>query len=569
MQAKYWTYREMWDELRRLEAAYPNLMDVEVIGQSREGRDIAAVTLTNKATGAAAHKSAVLVDANIHAGEVSANSVAMYWISWCLAHDGEDAQATALLHQHTVYLVPRIALDGAELYLTTPLRFRSSPHLYPYTEPRDGFVAEDVNGDGYILQMRVPAVDGGYVIDEVDPRVMRPRRPGEMGGKYYHVFEEGRIDKLAKTGGLPQFAKAHPARRATMDFNRNFPIRWAGESGQPGAGPYPLSEPELRSLADFIHQHPNIAAYAALHTSGGVILRQPSTGDDTVLSQTDRHLFSRVAEMGARVSGYFAGSNYEKFATGHEKVLMPGAADDWLYDHFGILGFTVEIWDLCRRAGARGYGEFGVRHLMRLSPEERTEDERKLYAWATREGGPDAVFPWTPFEHPDFGMVEIGGLNPKFLVQNPPLHLLEEECTNVSAFLTGLGLSTPQLIIPSIQVVQTAPGVFRVVAEVSNAGFLPTSSTDKGRELSLCGVRAAIEGDVEVIAGESPTTIGQLDGYGSSSMWTPPGGQRGYVEWGVRGKPGTCVDVVFEGARAGRVAQTIALDDATVDAQDA
>jgi hypothetical protein len=146
-----------------------------------------------------------------------------------------------------------------------------------------------------------------------------------------------------------------------MDFNRNFPIRWAGETGQPGAGPFPLSEPELRHLADFILAHRNIAAYVALHTSGGVILRQPSTGDDTVLSQTDRHLFNRVAEMGAEVSGYFAGSNYNIFATGHEKVLMPGAADDWMYDHYGVLGFTVEIWNLAKRAGARGYGEHGMR----------------------------------------------------------------------------------------------------------------------------------------------------------------------------------------------------------------
>ncbi|KPV41816.1 M14 family metallopeptidase [Alicyclobacillus ferrooxydans] len=559
MTAKYYTYQEMWDELHRLEEQYPDFVQVEVIGKSRQGRDIAGVTLTNRKTGDPSGKSAVFVDANIHAGEVSGNAVAMYWMDWCLSSYGKDPEATELLDAHTAYVVPRIAVDGAELYMTTPARFRSSPHTYPYSEAPEGFIQDDVNGDGHILQMRVPAEDGGFVIDDVDPRVMRPRRPGEIGGTYYHVFPEGRIDRLSQTGSLPAYAKARDARRTGMDFNRNFPIRWAGESGQPGAGPFPLSEPELRSLAEFILAHPNIAAYVALHTTGGVILRQPSTGDDTILSPTDRNLFTRVAEMGAKASGYHTGSNYKIFATGHEKILMPGAADDWMYDHFGVLSFTLEIWDLSKRAGAHGYGEIGMRRMMELTPEQDTEDERKIYAWADKEVGAKGVFPWTVFEHPDFGTVEIGGLDPKFVLQNPPHHMIEEECRNVGAFLTKLGLSTAKLFIPSISVVEEGEGLYRIVAEVSNAGFLPTSSTDKGKSLLLEGIRAFVEGDVEVVAGESPTPIGHLSGYGSQSSWTPPKNQRAYAEWVVRGEKGTQVTVKFSGPRAGSVSQTVSL----------
>lgn len=549
----------MWTELERLQAEYPRLMSVEVIGKSRQGRDIAGVTLSNQATGAADSKSAIFVDANIHAGEVSSNAVAMYWIHWCLASYGKDPEATRLLDRHTVYVVPRISLDGAELYLTTPARFRSSPHTYPYSNPPSGFVAEDVNGDGYILHMRVSAEDGAFATDDLDPRVMRPRRPGEIEGEFYHVFPEGRVDQLEQTGDLPPFSKAKDARRMNMDFNRNFPIRWAGESGQPGAGPYPLSEPELRSLADFIQAHPNIAAYAALHTTGGVILRQPSTGDDTVLSQTDRLLFTRVADMGAKASGYFAGSNYHIFATGHEKVLMPGAADDWMYDHLGVLGFTVEIWDLHTRAGAKGYGQYGMRYMIAMPPEERTEDERKIYAWVDREVPENGVFAWTEYEHPDFGRVEMGGLNPKYVVQNPPAHLLEEECSSVSAFLTKLGLSMATLIIADVRVSQEGDGLYRIVAEVANAGFLPTSSTDKGKSLLLEGVRASLEGSVQVVAGVSPVDIGHLSGYGGQSTWAPPKNQRGHAEWVVKGAQGTRVTVSFEAPRSGKVAAEVEL----------
>ncbi len=562
MAAQYWTYREMWDELRRLASQYPHLMRVEVIGQSRQGRDMAGVTLTNFETGTSQARSAILVDANIHAGEVAGNSTAMFWIQWCLHNYGINPEATALLNDHAVYVIPRISLDGAELYLTTPLRVRSSPHLYPFSAPPEGFVEADVDNNGYCLMMRVQGEDGGFVEDELDPRVMRPRRPGELGGTYYHLFPEGRIDRMAQSGKWPSLAQAGRARRHEMDFNRNFPVRWAGESGQPGAGPFPLSEPELRSLAHFMDSHPNIAAYAALHTSGGVILRQPSTGEDTTLSPKDRELFTRVADMGAEVSGYFADSNFHIFDTGHEAVLMPGAADDWAYDHFGILSFTVEIWNLPRHAGARGYAELGLRQMMRLTPEEVTEDRRKVYDWVSREVPENGAFTWRPFQHPDFGEVEIGGLDPKFVVQNPPAHLLEEECAHVSGFLTRLGLSLPRLVVTALTAEEEAESVYRVVVEVANAGYLPTSSTEKGEKLILEGLTARIGGEVAIIAGSSPTALAHLYGYGAASDQEPPSRQRASVEWVVKAIAGTTLEVTVAGDRSGRISRTIVLGEA-------
>ncbi len=559
MAAKYWTYTQMWQELRSLKNQFPDFVEIAMIGQSRQGRDMAGVTLTNRATGDPLSKSALLVDANIHAGEVAGNAVAMYWMRWCLTQYGINPEATELLDRHTVYVVPRISLDGAELYLTTPQRVRSSPHSYPYSSPPPGFYEDDVDGDGQILFMRVTAEDGGYVPDEMDSRVMRPRRPGESGGTYYHVFPEGRIDRTRAAGEWPIMKEAVRARRYDMDFNRNFPVRWTGESGQPGAGPFPLSEPELRNLVEFIRERPNIAAYVALHTSGGVILRQPSTGEDTTLSEEDRELYTRVAEMGAQVSGYFADSNYHIFASGHEPVLMPGAADDWMYDHLGVLSFTVEIWNLPRHAGARGYAELGMKRLMQLSSEEALEDERKIYAWVTKEVPDDGVFEWRQFNHPDFGMMEIGGLNPKFVVQNPPLHLLEEECAHVGGFLTRLGLCTPRLVVTNALVQPMNEGLYRVVLEVANAGFLPTASTAQGENLQLERLKAELSGDIEIVAGTSPFEIKHLWGYGCQTRWSPPHRQRAFVEWVVRAPAGTLVVAKLGGARAGAVSQSLVL----------
>ncbi|MCY0880653.1 MAG: M14 family metallopeptidase, partial [Firmicutes bacterium] len=318
MNARYWLYEEMVEQLRAWQARYPHLMRYEAIGDSPEQRRLWAVAITDGKTGGDREKSAVLVDANIHAGEVAGNAVAMFWIGTLLEQYGTDEEITALLQEHSVYVIPRIAVDGAERYLTTPDRLRSAPRLYPHSTPKAGWVAQDINHDGHILWIRVPAKDGAYQIDARDPRLMVPREPGSVGGSYYHVFVEGAYVSVPDSLDQPVHALG-AAPRYGLDFNRNFPIRWLVDHDQPGSGAYPLSEPETAALAQFVRRHPNIAAYAALHTCGGVILRQPSTGDDDVLNTTDRELFRRSAQMGERVSGYFARSNYQAFATQRDK----------------------------------------------------------------------------------------------------------------------------------------------------------------------------------------------------------------------------------------------------------
>jgi hypothetical protein len=564
--AKYWRYQEMWDALTDWSRRYPDLITVRTLTKSREGRDLPVAAVTDRRTGSADRKPAVLVDANIHAGEVTGNAVAMYWLETLLTQYGTDPLVTDLLRDRAVYVVPRLAVDGAERYLTGPDRIRSSPHLYPDPEPQSGWLSMDVNGDGHILTMRVPAPDGPFRVDPEDPRLMVPRGPLDHEGPFYHVLPEGRLDRRHQAGSRPVWTELRPTRRQGMDFNRNFPVRWAGEEGQPGAGPYPLSEPEIRGLVQFIDDHPNISGYTALHTSGGMILRQPSTGEDTVMNREDLGYYRTVSQMGAKASGYRAVSNWFAFASGHERgFLMPGAADDWAYDTRGILGFTVEIWNLAGRAGAHNLAEHGARAVARLTPEERVADQKKIFAWVDAAVGPEGFHPWTAFDHPDLGPVEIGGLEPKFLLQNPPRAYLEEECRSVSGFLTGLARSTPLLKLGDVRVERVAPGVHRVAVEVMNAGYLPTSGTAKGAELKKARpVTAEILG-AKVVHGISPMPLGHLPGYGAGHSGALPA--RSLAEWTVTAPAdGSHVTVIVDGGRAGRIEATVDLDPTPSDA---
>ncbi|MFM8306039.1 MAG: M14 family zinc carboxypeptidase, partial [Microcystis aeruginosa] len=147
----YYPYTELVSFLKNLASSYPNLISLTSIGKSYENRDIWLTTLTNQATGRYLEKPAYWIDANTHAGEVTGSAVALYTISHLLRQYGHNPQITRLLDDYTVYILPRLAVDGAEKYLTTPYLLRSSIRPYPHTDEKPGLYPEDINGDGLIL----------------------------------------------------------------------------------------------------------------------------------------------------------------------------------------------------------------------------------------------------------------------------------------------------------------------------------------------------------------------------------------------------------------------------------
>src|SRR5690554_4799004 len=76
---RYFRYDDMTAMLHRWAERHPDLCSVESIGQTWQGRDIWAVTVTNRATGPDTEKPAAFVDANIHAGEVT-GSASVLWL---------------------------------------------------------------------------------------------------------------------------------------------------------------------------------------------------------------------------------------------------------------------------------------------------------------------------------------------------------------------------------------------------------------------------------------------------------------------------------------------------------
>ncbi|EFH89256.1 M14 family metallopeptidase [Ktedonobacter racemifer] len=551
----YYTYEVLTQLLFELVEAHPQLATIESIGKSLEGREIWLITLTNQETGPALEKPAYWIDGNTHAGEVTGSTVALYTIWSYLTHYGQDEKITRLLDRTTFYILPRLSVDGAERYLTTPYTLRSSTRPYPYddTHDPDGLYPEDIDGDGEILMMRVPDPNGVWKSSRRDARIMRRREIDEEGETYYHLMTEGIIRNY--DGYLIPLAP----RKEGLDINRNYPYQWAAENEQSGAGAYPFSEPETRAEAEFWRTHTNISGFASYHTTSGVLLRPYSTKSDDEMLPSDLEVFKLLGERSQKITDYPAVSTYHGFRYG-PKDLTKGAMDDYAYDHLGWFGFTVELWDLPTTAGI---GPRDFIPWMRWHPEE---DDIKLMQWNDEVMQGEAFEDWRPFEHPQLGPVEIGGWKSKLYRQNAPLRYLPEMCEKHSAFTLMHASLNPYLSLYALKVEQQAEQIYRITAIIENNGFLPTDTSAQARERRVVRpiqVTLSLPEEVELLQGKQYQEVGQLEGrsnklqgsYGRSIT-----DHRCKVEWTIKGPTHATLELTVQAQRAGVLRHTIILE---------
>ena len=472
---RYYRFVEMTELLRAYASEFPNLVDLESIGKSHEGRDIWLVTVTNKQTGKHHDKPAFWCDGNIHASEVSASTSVLHILNKLTTEHGKNETITRAVDSRTFYLVPRLGPDGAEWALADkPKIIRSSTRPHPYDEDDPyGLELEDVDGDGRVLNIRKKDANGPWKICESEPRLLELRQPGEVGGTYYRLLPEGlfhNYDGLTMRG---------QKRKEGLDMNRNFPSAWRLEGEQFGAGPFPTSEPEIHAAVSAICKRPNICGAVTFHTFSGVHLRPPSRMPDDDLPPEDIWTFKRIGEQGEKLTGYPAISNYHEFRY-HPKETITGVFDDWMYEHRGVYSWTTEIWSPQRQAGITDY------KYIDWFRDHPLADDIKMLAWSDGALEGKGYIDWYPFTHPQLGEVELGGWDSMYAFRNPPPQYLEKEISPFADWVVWQALASPKLELRETQVTEAGKGVWRIRVAVQNTGWLPTNVTKGAIKNKLC-----------------------------------------------------------------------------------
>jgi murein tripeptide amidase MpaA len=508
----YHDYGEMTGLLKAYSEAYPGLTSLESIGESLEGRELWMLVITNQETGEAGIKPGMWIDGNTHSGEVTGCEVCLYTINHLLTTYGEDPLTTKLLDEKAIYIVPRIDPDGAELYLKSPYNRTGGARYYPLSEDEwreeKGLYPEDVNGDDVITKMRIKTPNGDWKISEKDPRIMVKRGVDEEDGTFYRLYPEGML--LNYDGGEITMAPT----RMGLNLNREWPANWEPHPIQPGAGPYPLSQPETRAVADAWNKHTNLGGIMTYHTTSGAILRPFNTEPDEAFAKNDcagdLATYKALGGIGEELTGYPLVSIWHDFLL-DKRSPRHGNSKDWWYMHWGVFIYCIELWDMIQQAGLPGIKERGFD--FRLEPPE--DAQVKLLEWNDDELDGEGFMEWTPYDHPQLGRVEIGGWRDKYTWRNPPVKLLEEECRRTYRFALKLAEALPLLRIRKIHQQRIGEDLYRLEVEVANEGFLPTNISEQALKMKKAKtVKAKIElGEgLELVLGEGLTNLVHIEG---------------------------------------------------------
>ena len=516
----YPLYQENADKMHELAEKYPRLTSLHNIGTTQQGRDMWLMEITNKDTGPGTGKPGLWLDGNMHAGEVNGRPTMMYMMQRLLDRYGKDDYVTRLVDTRTFYIMPMFDADGGERVLT---RHPAWPEHNP--EQQNG---KDLDGDGFITQMRKKDPKGRFYESKVDNRLMLSLREREDGRLNYlpttysdtlfFSWEEPDVGWKRIKGELEPFDDPdvpHRERYAVYSEGRsfgqkvnvdlspqNFNRGWAAEWDPSirGAGPFPFYIPELRAAVKYITEHKNIFFHYNIHADNqakNYIVRPPMDHPYEFMPPEDNEFYVRLGQDWAVISG---GDLFESdWASQEVKVGYYGKSNhgfgiDWQYMHNGIHALTPEF-----NGAGRDYNNDGY------------VTEYEIMRWSDEEKDGQYYIDWKPYDHPLLGKVEIGG------VRALPVALddrLQAECHKHFKLVMHIADHAPVLKIKDVMSEPLSGGRYRITAVVQNTGWLSTYVTRnalKVRRDYPINVKIELDGS-ELVEGDQQQNIGHILG---------------------------------------------------------
>lgn len=508
---RYHTPDVIYHWYRKWAVQFPDLIEFYEVARSFEGRPIYQMTLTNKKTGKHTDKPAAFFEGVRHSGEITSSESVLWLTKHLIENYGKNPEITELIDTKTIYLRPVNNPDGVNLYMHTAQRNRST--VRPDDNDGDGLLdedpEEDLDGDSVIYQMRRKAKEdeldkADYIIDPRDPSGQLMKRVLDGKGEWF-VYTEG-IDNDGD-------GRYNEDGIGGLDLHRNYPENWRPDGGgdatdrgytQGGAGAYPLSETETRSVVLWLLSHPNVSVVNSMDTRVPMHLRPPSTsrGVESMFPE-DLAIYQHMDSLGLSYTGYpWAGDVYETYATrnkvsgvtGDPSKPTPlfGHGPDFGYFYYGAIWYGDELWNGGQHEDLNGDGEI---------------DEYDGLLWDRQFNDGKGYKPWTKFDHPQMGEVEIGGAEFKFFSQNAPPTELAKWAENQAMFNLAMALELPQLRLDDVAVKPLANNEYEVTVSWANVGKLPVALEQAKRVKIVQEDRVILDIDRDLLKGYEDATV--------------------------------------------------------------
>ncbi len=474
---------ELGERMRLMERTWPNFLDLQSIGMSYGGREMWLMIINNPATGTDDSKSAMYIEANVHGNEIQGGEVILYTIWYLMENYGKIEDVTRLVDERAFYLLPSVNPDGRDYFLDGSGSGGRTGHV-PVDSDGDGAFDEDgpndLNGNGLIDQIRkyTPG-EGTHRVSALDARIMEQVPPDETGDWVILGSEgidddgDGRVNE-DPIGGY--------------DPNRNYPADWQPNYIQGGSMNYPFELPEPRAINDFMMAHPNIAGFQSFHNSGGMILRGPGSAWGGAYPAADVRVYDEIGEFGERMLPYY---NYIVIWRG--LYTSHGSSIDWTNDGLGIISYGNELWN-----GGQ-YFNSPLLQDQQQDVRQPISGQRSRYFFDDFLEFGDEFVDWAPFDHPQFGPVELGGFKKLSSRVNPRFMSMELFHRNMSFTLYHADMM-PLMSMGATSVESLDGSVHRVRVDITNESLIPTITVRARQNKVVRPDLITVDGNVEIIA---------------------------------------------------------------------
>jgi hypothetical protein len=474
---------EISERLRLMERTWPDFLTLHNTGLSHGGREMWVMAINNPRTGDEMDKAAIFIEANVHGNEIQGGEIVLYTIWYLMENYGRIDDITRLVDERVFYLNPSVNPDGRDYFLDHTGAGARTGHV-PVDSDGDGLFDEDgpndLNGNGVIEQIRkyVPG-EGTHRISSSDPRLMESVMPGQFGDWVLLGSEgldddgDGRVDEDPPGG---------------YDPNRNYGSDWQPNYIQGGSMDYPFQLPEARALNDFMMAHPNIAGMQSYHNSGGMILRPPGSAWYGDYPASDIRVYDEIGEWGERMLPYY---NYYIIWQGLYTV--HGGSIDWTNDGLGIISYSNELWN-----GGQYFNSPLLQEQQR-DPDSPISGQKSRYFFDDFLEFGDQYIEWAPFDHPQYGAVEMGGWKKLSGRVNPRFLSMELFHRNMAFTLYHADMM-PMMRMGETSVERIEGDLFRVWVDIRNDRLIPTITAKAAQNHVVRPDLVTVDGNVDIVA---------------------------------------------------------------------
>ncbi len=442
-------------------------------------------------TGAMDQKPAIAVVGGVEGFHVLSVELALQFAEKVINEKSE------VLERTTFYVFPNMSPDATAQYHAA-LKFERRGNAVQVDHDRDGQKGEDpfedLNGDGYITQMRIKSPMGEYKISDEDGRVMvkADRSKGESGTHILHT-EGVDNDKDGKFNEDPQEGIA---------FNKSLTYKFP--AFEPLAGDFPVSQKESRAMLDYLFDQWNVFAFVTFSPANN--LSSPLKYN---AGEAKKRIVTSMLEKDVAINAMVSELYNETISAKSFQQDNQGTDGDffqWAYFHFGRLSFSTPGW--------------WVPEVKNEEDKSFKNGEANFLAFAEKEGIADVFVDWTPVQHPDFPneTVEIGGMKP-FVKYNPPYEKVAGLAEEHTSFILKLAEIQPKLEFHQLKTEKLGNGLTRISVDLFNNSPLPTHSEMGEKSRWLRKIRVDISSKAEdLVAGDKIQLMDKLGAFDKISL---------------------------------------------------